>query len=227
MASPEPEMREHARRSSGVYDNDAIVGASTSGVSLAGESIARICVPFPFFHASSISCSRVFGLLDRGAIPAGFGSHDQAPGQEGGDMGTATAAAATAATDVTSASAAQQPRTPWYKQRKWIIVQVIGAILGIVILFVFLFPVVAAIAQLIINRTAITINTAAILQPQNGSYVPRSHLSVQILTRLFRFQLQLEGVVSLHGALSPLYMLTRVISSGHSYGYFQCQDPVP
>lgn len=39
MASPEPEMREHARRSSGVYDADygEIASAHPSRVSLAGK----------------------------------------------------------------------------------------------------------------------------------------------------------------------------------------------
>ena len=106
---------------------------------------------------------------------AGFGVHDSpAAAQDGRDAGAAGAAVADAgATNAPAPPATQQPKkTPWYKTRKGIIILSIGAVLGIVILFVFLFPVVAAIAQLIINRTAINILTASILQPQNGSCVP-------------------------------------------------------
>jgi hypothetical protein len=143
------------------------------------SKITCICGSFPAAFTRFLCLFHAFSLLsDRGELPAGFGVGNQAPEQEsadpGGDAGAAAATGAAVATGTTGATASntpQTPQTPWYKTRKWIIIQIIGSILGIVILFVFLFPVVAALAQLIVNRTSININTAAIIQPTNGSCV--------------------------------------------------------
>lgn len=139
-------------------------------------------------------------LADKGTVPAGFGVENQATEQEGGDVGAASGVATAAG--ATPATTTQLPKTPWYKTRKWIIIQVIGAILGIVILFVFLFPVVAALAQLIVNRTSVNINTAAIIKPTNESCVCLFVHVVHKSDAPSRFQLNLQGFVSLLITLS-------------------------
>lgn len=157
----------------------------------------------PFSRVFYVLFTRFSLLADKGTIPAGFGVENQATEQEGGDVGAASGAAAAAGTTgATAATSTQQPTTPWYKTRKWIIIQVIGAILGIVILFVFLFPVVAALAQLIVNRTSVNINTAAIIQPTNESCVCLFVHAVHWFDAPSRFQLNLQGFVSLLITLS-------------------------
>ncbi|KAH7108191.1 hypothetical protein BKA62DRAFT_764259 [Auriculariales sp. MPI-PUGE-AT-0066] len=62
-------------------------------------------------------------------------------------------------------------KTPFWKTRKFIICQIISFLLFIVILFVLLFPVVKAIAQLVVNRSTLQIDSAQIISPQNGSFI--------------------------------------------------------
>ncbi|KAF8586733.1 hypothetical protein K439DRAFT_1631457 [Ramaria rubella] len=120
-------------------------------------------------------------LAGRGAVPAGYYFADPPAG---------TSAAAGGQAGV----AAQQSHTPFYKKRKFIIIQSIVAVLGIILLFVFLFPVVRAIVQLVVNRSVLNIDSVAILQPQNGS-----------------FQLQLQGLVTHTGIFNAKIAFTEPI----------------
>lgn len=65
-------------------------------------------------------------------------------------------------------AAAAQPTVPFYKKRKFIISQIIIIPLGIALLFILLFPVVTAIAQLVVKRSTLNVEVAAITAPQNG-----------------------------------------------------------
>ena len=67
----------------------------------------------------------------------------------------------------------------WYKSRTFLISQGIIAVLGIVILFVLLFPVVKAIAQHVVNVSVLNVDMAQIVNPTNDS-----------------FELSLQGIVS-------------------------------
>ncbi|KAG5646292.1 hypothetical protein DXG03_003889 [Asterophora parasitica] len=60
---------------------------------------------------------------------------------------------------------------PFYKKRWFIISQLIIIPLGIILLFVLLFPVVRAIAQLVIKRSQLDIEVATISEPQNNTFV--------------------------------------------------------
>jgi len=76
------------------------------------------------------------------------------------------------------ASTAQAEKLPFYKRRWFIISSLIGVFLGIPLLFVILFPVLKVIAQSIVNKAALDIQTAAIQVPQNATYVFHLLLSV-------------------------------------------------
>jgi hypothetical protein len=65
----------------------------------------------------------------------------------------------------------QQQDVPFFKKRWFIITQIIVIPAGIALLFVLLFPVVTAIAQLVINRAALGVDVATISAPQNGRCV--------------------------------------------------------
>ncbi|KAG1761975.1 hypothetical protein EDD22DRAFT_893760 [Suillus occidentalis] len=61
------------------------------------------------------------------------------------------------------------PKPPLYKRRWFIITSVVGACLGIALLFIILFPVLRAIVQYVINQSTLNIQQAAILSPSNTS----------------------------------------------------------
>lgn len=84
---------------------------------------------------------------------------------------TKDTAAAGATTTVGSATVAGASKQPFYRRKWFIICQLVTAIIGIVILFVLLFPVVRAIAQLLVNKSQLNIETAAIVGPQNTTLV--------------------------------------------------------
>jgi hypothetical protein len=72
---------------------------------------------------------------------------------------------ATAAPVVASAA----PKPPLYKRRWFIFTSVVGACLGIALLFIILFPVLKAIVQDVVNKAQLDITTAAITNPTNTS----------------------------------------------------------
>lgn len=61
------------------------------------------------------------------------------------------------------------PKPPLHKRRWFIITSVVGACLGIALLFIILFPVLRAIVQYVINQSTLNIQQAAILSPSNTS----------------------------------------------------------
>ncbi|KAI0773181.1 hypothetical protein BD413DRAFT_603560 [Trametes elegans] len=62
------------------------------------------------------------------------------------------------------------PKPPLYKRRWFIIANVVGACLGIAILFILLYPVVHAIAQHIVNVSVLNVDRVAIMNPTNTSF---------------------------------------------------------
>ncbi|CDO73852.1 hypothetical protein BN946_scf185016.g9 [Trametes cinnabarina] len=62
------------------------------------------------------------------------------------------------------------PKPPLYKRRWFIITGVVGACLGIAILFILLYPVIHAIAQHIVNVSVLNVDRAAIMNPTNNSF---------------------------------------------------------
>jgi len=92
---------------------------------------------------------------------------------------------AAASEDPTSPDTLSKP--PLYKRRWFIIVSVIGNCIGIAFLFIMLFPVVKAIIQDVVNKTAIDITTVAITNPTNTS-----------------FQLLMQGIVTHTGVFSAV-----------------------
>ncbi|KAF8524806.1 hypothetical protein BU17DRAFT_84312 [Hysterangium stoloniferum] len=99
-------------------------------------------------------------IAGEGAPPAGFVGYDV------GDVGAVPP------------TQPPPPKIPFWKTRKFIIIATINAILAIVILFVVLFPVVRAIAQLVVNRSVLNIDTAAITKPQNNSRGVVTHTGI-------------------------------------------------
>lgn len=86
-------------------------------------------------------------------------------------------------------------KTPFYKTRKFIICQIITWILAIVLIFVLLYPVVKAIAQLVVNRSVLNVEQARIISPSNGSFI-----------------LNMTGVVTHTGIFSATIRFTRAMN---------------
>jgi hypothetical protein len=65
---------------------------------------------------------------------------------------------------------ATTPKIPFYKRRNFIICQVVFAIIGIVMIFVMLWPVVHAIAQHVLDVSEMHIESSVIQSPSNESF---------------------------------------------------------
>ena len=67
-------------------------------------------------------------------------------------------------------AAATPPKVPFYKRRNFIICQIVTAIIGIVMIFVLLWPVVRAIAQHTLDVAEMHIESSVIQSPSNESF---------------------------------------------------------
>ncbi|KAI0354382.1 hypothetical protein OH77DRAFT_1404952 [Trametes cingulata] len=92
---------------------------------------------------------------------------------------------------------APAPKPPLYKRRWFIITSIVGACLGIAILFILLYPVVHAIAQHIVNVSVLNVDRAAIVNPGNSS-----------------FDLKMDGWVSHAGIFSAKIKFNEPLSVG-------------
>ncbi|KAF5320993.1 hypothetical protein D9619_001399 [Psilocybe cf. subviscida] len=102
------------------------------------------------------------------------------------------AGAAGITTSVATAAPPPGKNIPFYKKRKFIISQLILAPLAMALLFIILFPVVRAIAALVIKRSNLDVQSVFITEPVNSS-----------------FSLQLEGVVCNTGIIPAKIMFTE------------------
>ncbi|KAF9071074.1 hypothetical protein BDP27DRAFT_1419362 [Rhodocollybia butyracea] len=161
-----------ARRSSGIYHQEL---AATSAQSIGSQA----------------------GLTSHARPPAGsrFSENDIATTTAAGVPVGLTGTAADAPPDTDASPPAAQPHIPFYKKRKFIISQAIIIPLGIVLLFVLLFPVVTAIVQDVLNKSVLGVSVATISNPTNDS-----------------FSLALQGSVSHTGIISAKIQFTEPVS---------------
>ncbi|KAJ7072466.1 hypothetical protein C8F01DRAFT_1299136 [Mycena amicta] len=96
---------------------------------------------------------------------AGLRGHAEAP------AGSRFSEGVTPASGRDASAAPPTAKTPFYKKRKFIVCQLIFVPLGIALLFILLFPVVKAVAQLVVNRSTLNIQVAAITAPTNNSFM--------------------------------------------------------
>ncbi|KAG8833980.1 hypothetical protein FRC17_009762 [Serendipita sp. 399] len=99
----------------------------------------------------------------------GYGSTTSLPGHAasmGGDYETATYAPTEKAPDQTKPAQG----VPFYKRRGFIICQIVTAIIGIIMLFLMLWPIVRAIAQHVLNVSHMNIESSVIESPENGTF---------------------------------------------------------
>ncbi|KAJ3868577.1 hypothetical protein EV359DRAFT_77557 [Lentinula novae-zelandiae] len=149
-------------------------------------------------QASEESLGSQAGLASHVRPPAGsrFSENEIARTTAAGVSGELREGAADQDARVTAAApAAPQSHVPFYKKRKFIISQAILIPLGIVLLFVLLFPVVTAIVQDVLNRSILGISVATISNPANSS-----------------FQLALQGSVSHTGIISAKIHFTQPVT---------------
>ncbi|KAJ3838704.1 hypothetical protein F5878DRAFT_725102 [Lentinula raphanica] len=145
-----------ARRSSGIYHQELASAESlNSQVGLATH--AR---PPAGSRFSENEIARTTPAGVQGGLAAGEGAVVQTTDVQGADAPNTDAAAAPPA----------QPHVPFYKRRKFIISQAILIPLGIVLIFVLLFPVVTAIVQDVINKSVLGVSVATISNPTNTSF---------------------------------------------------------
>ncbi|KAL5507074.1 hypothetical protein ACEPAH_6530 [Sanghuangporus vaninii] len=83
----------------------------------------------------------------------------------------------------------------WWKTRRWLITWAVLLALTIALIFILLYPVLKAIAQLIVNRSVVNIDTAAITSPGNNS-----------------FMLSMQGIVTHTGIFSAKITFTRPVN---------------
>ncbi|KAF9222628.1 hypothetical protein BS17DRAFT_802839 [Gyrodon lividus] len=160
-----------ARKSSGIYHENFSASlysiANRSNASLRGNAATPAGAslgdhnpnPFadPVIH--SFVTTTPAGVP---TTPATMAAAFADPQEEHRPVGDAAAAPAVA-------SPAIEPSL--YKRRWFIITSVVGACLGIALLFIILFPVVKAIVQDVVNKSQLSITTAAITNPTNTSFL--------------------------------------------------------
>ncbi|KAH9038716.1 hypothetical protein EDB85DRAFT_2072661 [Lactarius pseudohatsudake] len=83
-------------------------------------------------------------------------------------------------------------QTPFYRKRSFLISQAIGALVGIGLFFVLLYPVVRAIAQHVVDASTLNVDRVVIAQPSNTS-----------------FSLRLDGWVAHTGIFSAQIVFTQ------------------
>ncbi|KAH7926942.1 hypothetical protein BV22DRAFT_1007914 [Leucogyrophana mollusca] len=181
-----------AGRNSGTY-NENFAGSThsfaRSNTSLrghaadpAGVSQEAIGNPDPFAEpADPFARTTAAGVPVGGAVVDGADAAELHQGSEG-DAAAATPPAAA-------------PRPPLYKRRWFIVTSIIGALVGIALLFIILYPVVRAIVQLVVNRSQLDIQTAAITSPANDS-----------------FQLAMQGIVTHTGIFSATIAFSQPVN---------------
>jgi hypothetical protein len=81
------------------------------------------------------------------------------------------AAATVLPPDRDGAPPAEPPPRPFYKKRWFIISQIILIPISIAMLFILLYPVLRAIAQLVVNKSTLDVQVATISNPQNNTLV--------------------------------------------------------
>jgi hypothetical protein len=70
----------------------------------------------------------------------------------------------------------QKEQKPWYKRRNFIISQIVMGIIGIIMIFVLLWPVVHAIAQHVLDVSHMIIESSIIESPSNDTFKVRNYL---------------------------------------------------
>jgi hypothetical protein len=149
-----------ARQSSGIYAGNLTFHAVGSE-----DALARTSFPFAFCNTDKTHRN---ACAENAAMYAGSRfSETQGLSNPAGSIGeedvpplpTAPAPAATTA----------EAPVPLYKRRWFIIANIIMIPIGIALLFVLLFPVVSAIAQMVINRSVLNVQLAEINEPQNNT----------------------------------------------------------
>lgn len=161
-----------ARESSGIYEGNR--GSTRSLASGSTASLRGVCRLLILIHLFSQCCCNA--NIVNAPPPAGsqFSESNVVARTTPAGVVAGGGAGVTANTpqdtpDGIARPAADAPRQPFYKRRWFIISQIIIIPLGIALLFIVLFPVVRAIVQLVVKRSTLDIQVAAISQPQNNT----------------------------------------------------------
>ncbi|KAG0699990.1 hypothetical protein DFH29DRAFT_1001544 [Suillus ampliporus] len=154
-----------ARRSGGIYrenfDNSTHNLGSRSNASLRGHAAPITGADSADVQPESDPFADSFARTTLAGIVINSLTHQtesDVPHEEGQPAETGAEAAPAAALK------------PLYKRRWFIIISIVGACLGIALLFIILFPVLRAILQYVINEATLDIQQAAILSPSNTSF---------------------------------------------------------
>lgn len=158
-------------------DSDILVRPSASPTTTMSSSIDLPNVSnFDMIHP--VGTNSATRLTSAGGPVA---SVDDVGGRPAADPAQATVGASGAST-----------QTPFYRKRSFLISQAIGALVGIGLFFVLLYPVVRAIAQHVVDASTLNIDRVAIAQPSNTS-----------------FSLRLDGWVAHAGIFSAQIIFTQ------------------
>ncbi|KAI6135778.1 hypothetical protein EV401DRAFT_1898270 [Pisolithus croceorrhizus] len=172
-----------ARESSGIYIEDLATSVHTfntdrSTVALRGH------IATPGSMHGDVNVVHPFDDPFNGSDPFAASVNEKTETRFQGSDGARTA---------TAAAVVHKP--PLYKRRWFRIASVIGALLGIALLFIILFPVVKAIIQYVVNEAELDISTAAIINPSNAS-----------------FTLAMQGLVTHTGIFSAVIKFTQPVN---------------
>lgn len=186
-----------ARRSSGIYDD----GSTHSAASLRGATHSLLTYIFQttvLGHAADFAGTNVtegtaitrttsVGVVPEGAVASSGFEATELPSDRDG------------------VPPAAPPPQPFYKKRWFIISQIIIIPLSIAFLFILLFPVLRAIAQLVVNKSTLDVQVATISHPQNSRSVlvlPQFGKSPCLQLWTHSFTLALQGNVPFLSALA-------------------------
>ncbi|KAI6098953.1 hypothetical protein EDD16DRAFT_1718222 [Pisolithus croceorrhizus] len=173
-----------ARESSGIYIEDLATSVHTfnterSTVALRGH------IATPGSMHGDVNVVDPFDDPFNGSDPFAASVNEKTETQFQSSDGARTATAAIAV--------AHKP--PLCKRRWFRIAFIIGALLGVALLFIILFPVVKAIIQYVVNEAELDISTAAIINPSNAS-----------------FTLAMQGLVTHTGIFSAVIKFTQPVN---------------
>lgn len=95
---------------------------------------------------------------------------------------------------------------PFYKRRWFIICQIVTAIIGVVMIFVMLWPIVHAIAQHVLDVSHMHIESSVIQSPSNDSFTVCHHMSIRLLAKTRAHSLLCRDTLPTRVSSRPLFI---------------------
>jgi hypothetical protein len=122
-----------------------------------------------FYFLSSALTSYNPAANAAGPATSRFSEAHGSTSSEGDQVSQENEATTTGAAGGAAAGQPQAYKPPFYLRPWFIVTSLVVGALGLALLFIILYPVVKAIAQLVVDRSVLNIDVAMITSPQNDS----------------------------------------------------------